>query len=283
MPPSRPPTVGRPTFPRTTRYASYWRSTVDAEPGGGVASPTCAPRRAHCCCRADDLRRRRDRVTVSQSSDRLRTLIRREDGTMRTTILAVLMLTIATGADAQGKRELEFGGGFHFWNLMQHYDFSDFPTGPTVDLTWVRWGERWGGAFGVSGVLNRVDVRRRVEWALPDRARRPRTRARKREPERDLDAPHAGRDAPASTRGLDAGPADLGVVRSASAPPQHHPLHRAARSPDASRWTRPAKKVKNGATCCLLLARDGTRGLERGFRPPSEPRREDRLAWPAGV
>ena len=25
------------------------------------------------------------------------------------------------------------------------------------------------------------------------------------------------------------------------------------------------------------------RGLERGFRPPSEPRREDRLAWPAGV
>ena len=61
---------------------------------------------------------------------------------MRTTILAVLMLTTATGADAQGKRELEFGGGFHFWNLMQHYHFSDFPTGPTVDLTWVRWGER---------------------------------------------------------------------------------------------------------------------------------------------
>ena len=89
---------------------------------------------------------------------------------MRTTILAVLMLTIATGADAQGKRELEFGGGFHFWNLMQHYDFSDFPTGPTVDLTWVRWGERWGGAFGVSGVLNRVDVREgnyTVERRLP--------------------------------------------------------------------------------------------------------------------
>ena len=56
------------------------------------------------------------------------------------------------------------------WNLQQHYDFSDFPTGPTVDLTWVRWGERWGGAFGVSGVLNRVDVREgnyTVERRLP--------------------------------------------------------------------------------------------------------------------
>ena len=30
---------------------------------------------------------------------------------MRTTILAVLMLTITTGAAAQGERELEFGGG----------------------------------------------------------------------------------------------------------------------------------------------------------------------------
>ncbi len=79
---------------------------------------------------------------------------------MRTTMLAVLMLTITTGAYAQGERELEFGGGLHLWNLQQHYDFSDFPTGPTVDLTWVRWGERWGGAFGVSGVLNRVDVQR---------------------------------------------------------------------------------------------------------------------------
>ncbi len=89
---------------------------------------------------------------------------------MRTTMLAVLMLTITTGAYAQGERELEFGGGIHLWNLQQHYDFSDFPTGPTVDLTWVRWGERWGGAFGVSGVLNRVDVREgnyTVERRLP--------------------------------------------------------------------------------------------------------------------
>ncbi|MYN66842.1 MAG: hypothetical protein F4X11_17710 [Acidobacteria bacterium] len=89
---------------------------------------------------------------------------------MRTTILAALMLTMATAADAQGEREVEFGGGFHFWNLMQHYDFIDFPTGPTVDLTWVRWGERWGGALGVSGVLNRVDVHEgnyTVERRLP--------------------------------------------------------------------------------------------------------------------
>ena len=46
---------------------------------------------------------------------------------MRTTILAVLMLTITTGAAAQGERELEFGGGLHLWNLQEHYDFSDFP------------------------------------------------------------------------------------------------------------------------------------------------------------
>ena len=32
---------------RTTPSASCWRSTVDAE-RGGVASPTCAPRRARC-------------------------------------------------------------------------------------------------------------------------------------------------------------------------------------------------------------------------------------------
>ena len=77
---------------------------------------------------------------------------------MRTTIFVFLVLAAAAGADAQ-EHEREFGGGFHFWNLANHYDFSDFPTGPTVDLTWVRWGEHWGGAFGLSGVLNRVDVR----------------------------------------------------------------------------------------------------------------------------
>ena len=77
---------------------------------------------------------------------------------MRTTVLAVLMLTITTGVGAQGERELEFGGGLHFWNLQQHYDFSDFPTGPTVDLTWVRFGERWGAAIGVFGVLSHVDI-----------------------------------------------------------------------------------------------------------------------------
>ena len=75
---------------------------------------------------------------------------------MRTTILAVLVVMVTTGANAQGERELEFGGGLHMWT--QPYDNVDFPTGPTVDLTWVRWGERWGAAFGVSGVLGRVDV-----------------------------------------------------------------------------------------------------------------------------
>ena len=89
---------------------------------------------------------------------------------MRTAVLAVLMLTITTGAAAQGERELEFGGGLHVWNLQQHYDFSDFPTGPTVDLTWVRWGERWGAAVGVFGVLSHVDVNEgnyTVERRLP--------------------------------------------------------------------------------------------------------------------
>ena len=89
---------------------------------------------------------------------------------MRTTVLSVLMLMVTTGVYAQGARELEFGGGLHLWNLEQHYDFSDFPTGPTVDLTWVRWRERWGTAFGVSGVLSRVDVREgnyTVERRLP--------------------------------------------------------------------------------------------------------------------
>ena len=89
---------------------------------------------------------------------------------MRTTILAVLMLVVTTGAAAQGERELEFGGGLHLWNLEQHYDFSDFPTGPTVEMTWVRWREQWGAAFGVSGVLSRVAVREgnyTVERRLP--------------------------------------------------------------------------------------------------------------------
>ena len=31
---------------------------------------------------------------------------------MRTTCHAVLMLVVATGANAQGERELEFGGGY---------------------------------------------------------------------------------------------------------------------------------------------------------------------------
>ena len=48
---------------------------------------------------------------------------------MRTTILAVLMLLVTMGANAQGERELEFGGGVHLWNLQQHYDFSDSPRG----------------------------------------------------------------------------------------------------------------------------------------------------------
>jgi len=89
---------------------------------------------------------------------------------MRATILAVLMLMVTIGVNAQGERELEFGGGLHLWNLVQHFDFSDFPTGPTVDLTWVRWRERWGAAFGVFGVLSRVDVREgnyTVERRLP--------------------------------------------------------------------------------------------------------------------
>ena len=44
------------------------------------------------------------------------------------------------------------------------------PRGPTVDLTWVRWGERWGAAIGVFGVLSHVDVNEgnyTVERRLP--------------------------------------------------------------------------------------------------------------------
>ena len=125
--------------------ASCSRSTVAAE---GVTLSPLSPR--VCGGRT---------VTVSRFSGRLRTPIRREDvddahGGPRGSDAH----DSTTGAAAQGERELEFGGGLHVWNLQQHYDFSDFPTGPTVDLTWVRWGERWGAAVGVFGVLGHVDV-----------------------------------------------------------------------------------------------------------------------------
>lgn len=47
---------------------------------------------------------------------------------MRTTILAVAMLAITTGAEAQGKTELEFGGGLHVWNTFDG-EFIDFLPG----------------------------------------------------------------------------------------------------------------------------------------------------------
>ena len=80
---------------------------------------------------------------------------------MRTTILAVLTLTIPTGADAQGERELEFGGGLHsaqertneievgggFHAGLDIADFIQFPSVPTLDMRFVHWRtDQWGVA-----------------------------------------------------------------------------------------------------------------------------------------
>ena len=53
---------------------------------------------------------------------------------MRTTALTALVtLTLATAASAQGTREIEVGGGWMEFNPLDIDDFTSVPSGPILD------------------------------------------------------------------------------------------------------------------------------------------------------
>lgn len=76
---------------------------------------------------------------------------------MRTTALTVLLvLAAATTAAAQGRHELEVGGGWMQFNAFDVDDFISNPSGATLTVTRVGWreDERRGWAIGVTAVLS---------------------------------------------------------------------------------------------------------------------------------